>query len=49
MAGLHVVEGNDPELMHEQMAQAVEDSIVQIRSIQQQARKSGKPNVHAGR
>jgi xylulose-5-phosphate/fructose-6-phosphate phosphoketolase len=38
----HVVEGDDPERMHQQMAQTVEDCIQQIRSIQQEARSSGK-------
>ncbi len=38
----HVVEGDDPQLMHQQMARAVEDCITQIRSIQQHARHSGK-------
>ncbi len=38
-----VVEGDDPELMHQQMAQTVEDCVRQIRSIQQEARSSGKP------
>ncbi len=38
----HVVEGNDPALMHQQMARAVEDCIQQIRAIQKDARSSGK-------
>ena len=38
----HVVEGDDPELMHQQMARTVEDCIQQIRAIQQEARSSGK-------
>ena len=39
----HVVEGHEPELMHQQMAQTVEACILQIRSIQQDARSSGIP------
>jgi xylulose-5-phosphate/fructose-6-phosphate phosphoketolase len=35
------VEGHDPELMHQQMAAAVEQCVVEIRAIQQQARKGG--------
>ena len=38
----HFVEGDEPELMHQQMARTVESCIQQIRSIQEQARKSGK-------
>ena len=38
-----MVEGHEPELMHQQMAQTVEDCILQIRSIQQEARSSGIP------
>ena len=37
----HVVEGDEPELMHQQMAQAVESCIQEIRSIQQEARRTG--------
>ena len=39
----HVVEGDDPELMHQQMAATVEDCVQQIRSIQREARRTGKP------
>jgi xylulose-5-phosphate/fructose-6-phosphate phosphoketolase len=39
----HVVEGDDPELMHQEMAATVEDCVQRIRSIQQEARASGKP------
>ncbi|HEU5341587.1 phosphoketolase family protein [Edaphobacter sp.] len=39
----HLVEGDDPELMHQKMAAAVEDCVLQIRSIQEKARKTGKP------
>jgi xylulose-5-phosphate/fructose-6-phosphate phosphoketolase len=38
----HFVEGDEPELMHQQMARTVESCIQQIRSIQEQARQSGK-------
>ncbi len=40
----HVVEGDDPRLMHQQMALTVENCVQEIRSIQQQARTSGKPD-----
>jgi xylulose-5-phosphate/fructose-6-phosphate phosphoketolase len=40
----HLVEGNDPAVMHQQMARAVEDCIQQIRAIQKEARSSGKAN-----
>ena len=39
----HVVEGDDPELMHQRMAATVEDCVQQIRSIQREARRTGKP------
>ena len=39
----HVVEGDDPELMHQQMAATMEDCVQQIRSIQREARRTGKP------
>ncbi len=38
----YVVEGDVPELMHQQMAAAVENCIHQIRFIQQEARRTGK-------
>ncbi len=38
----HVVEGEDPELMHQSMAKAVDECIEQIRSIQHEARANGK-------
>ncbi len=38
----HLVEGNDPDLMHQQMARAVEDCVQKIRTIQKEARSSGK-------
>ena len=40
----HVVEGDDPELMHQKMAATVEDCVQQIRAIQQEARSTGKPD-----
>jgi len=39
-----VVEGDDPELMHQQMAATVEDCVQRIRSIQEEARRTGKPD-----
>src|ERR1700751_477235 len=42
----HVVEadGDDPELMHQRMAAAVETSVQEIRAIQKKARSTGKPD-----
>ena len=40
----HVVEGDDPELMHQKMAATVEICVQQIRSIQQEARQTGQPD-----
>ena len=37
----HFVEGNDPELMHQKMAATLEDCVLEIRRIQQEARASG--------
>jgi len=39
-----LVEGDDPWLMHRKMAAAVESCVDQIRSIQEQARRNGKPD-----
>lgn len=39
-----VVEGDIPELMHQKMALAVETCVLQIRAIQKEARKTGKPD-----
>ena len=39
----YFVEGDEPEAMHQKMAQTVEDCVQQIRSIQQEARSSGNP------
>lgn len=38
----HVVEGDNPELMHQQMASTVEECVTKIRDIQNQARTTGK-------
>jgi xylulose-5-phosphate/fructose-6-phosphate phosphoketolase len=38
----HFVEGTDPKLMHQQMAATLEDCVLEIRRIQQEARASGK-------
>jgi xylulose-5-phosphate/fructose-6-phosphate phosphoketolase len=38
----YYVEGNDPKVMHQKMAEVVEQCIGQIRSIQQEARRTGK-------
>ena len=39
----HFVEGHDPALMHQQMAATLEDCVLEIRRVQQEARRSGKP------
>jgi xylulose-5-phosphate/fructose-6-phosphate phosphoketolase len=39
----HFVEGDDPALMHQQMAATLEDCVLEIRRIQQEARSSGTP------
>ncbi len=38
----HFVEGHDPALMHQQMAATMEDCVLEIRRVQQEARASGK-------
>ncbi len=38
----HFVEGDDPATMHQQMAETMEQCLSEIRSIQDQARQSGK-------
>jgi xylulose-5-phosphate/fructose-6-phosphate phosphoketolase len=38
----HFVEGNDPAVMHQKMAATLEDCVLEIRRIQQEARTSGK-------
>jgi xylulose-5-phosphate/fructose-6-phosphate phosphoketolase len=40
----HFVEGHDPALMHQQMAAASEDCVLEIRRIQHEARKNGNAN-----
>jgi xylulose-5-phosphate/fructose-6-phosphate phosphoketolase len=40
----HLVEGDDSQLMHQDMAATVESCIQQIRSIQQEARETGRPD-----
>jgi xylulose-5-phosphate/fructose-6-phosphate phosphoketolase len=40
----HFVEGNDPDLMHQKMAVTLEDCVLEIRRIQQEARTSGQAN-----
>ena len=39
----HFVEGADPELMHQAMAATLEDCVLAIRRIQQEAREKGQP------
>src|SRR5215813_6012665 len=38
----HFVEGSDPMVMHQQMAATLEDCVLEIRRVQQEARTSGK-------
>jgi xylulose-5-phosphate/fructose-6-phosphate phosphoketolase len=38
----HFVEGHDPSVMHQQMAATLEDCVLEIRRVQQEARASGK-------
>ena len=40
----HFVEGNEPDLMHQKMAATLEDCVLEIRRIQQEARTSGQAN-----
>jgi xylulose-5-phosphate/fructose-6-phosphate phosphoketolase len=40
----HFVEGSDVELMHQMMATTLEECVLEIRRIQQEARSSGKAN-----
>jgi xylulose-5-phosphate/fructose-6-phosphate phosphoketolase len=39
----HVVEGDDPELMHPKMAETVEHCVQQIQAFQEEARRTGVP------
>jgi len=41
----HVVEGDDPHVMHQKMAGAVETCVREIRAIQEKARSTGKPDL----
>ena len=43
----HFVEGSDPMVMHQKMAATLEECVQDIRRIQQEARKSGKPPTRA--
>jgi xylulose-5-phosphate/fructose-6-phosphate phosphoketolase len=38
----YFVEGHDPEVMHQKMASTLEDCVLEIRRVQQEARASGK-------
>jgi xylulose-5-phosphate/fructose-6-phosphate phosphoketolase len=40
----HFVEGDDVDLMHQEMASTLEDCVLEIRCIQEEARASGKPS-----
>ncbi len=40
----HVVEGDDPAVMHQTMAATVDKCVQQIRAIQQKARRTGQPD-----
>jgi xylulose-5-phosphate/fructose-6-phosphate phosphoketolase len=40
----HFVEGDDPEVMHQKMASTLEDCVLEIYRIQEEARTGGKPN-----
>jgi xylulose-5-phosphate/fructose-6-phosphate phosphoketolase len=40
----HVVEGDEPKLMHQKMASTVEACVLQIRAIQKEARTTGRPD-----
>jgi xylulose-5-phosphate/fructose-6-phosphate phosphoketolase len=43
----HFVEGSDPLVMHQEMAATLEDCVLEIRRIQEEARESGKPATRA--
>ena len=43
----HFVEGDDPELMHQQMAATLEDCVLEIRRIQQEARAQRQADAAA--
>jgi xylulose-5-phosphate/fructose-6-phosphate phosphoketolase len=40
----HIVEGDVPELMHQKMAATVEECVLRIRAIQEEARRTRKPD-----
>ena len=40
----HIIAGDVPELMHQKMAAAVEECVLRIRAIQDEARKTGQAN-----
>ncbi len=40
----HFVEGSEPKAMHQKMAATLEDCVLEIKRIQQEARSSGKPD-----
>src|SRR5271155_223451 len=40
----HFVEGSDPESMHQAMAATLEHCVLEIRKIQEEARRTGKPS-----
>ncbi|HZW94190.1 MAG TPA: phosphoketolase family protein [Candidatus Eremiobacteraceae bacterium] len=40
----HVVEGDEPAVMHQRMAATVENCVLEIRAIQEKARRAGKPD-----
>ena len=39
----YFVEGDDPELMHQKMAETLEEIVLEIKAIQEEARSSEKP------
>jgi xylulose-5-phosphate/fructose-6-phosphate phosphoketolase len=40
----HFVEGDEPLIMHQKLAETMEECVLEIRRIQEEARKSGKPS-----
>jgi len=44
----YFVEGDDPEVVHQLLAQTLEDCYAEIRGIQQEARKSGFKSSPSG-
>ena len=45
----HFVEGDDPELMHQAMAAALDAVLAEIQQIRQDARRTGRPNGRTAR